>query len=144
MAKVERSVTINAPVEKVFAYIADPMSEPEWLPGSVEVKDVTLTEEGVGSHYRWVYKLVGLRFEGESTTLEYIPNQRIVTQSKGGIVSTWTYTFEPHDGGTKANVVVEYTIPIPVLGKVAEAFALKQIEREADLAVANIKARMEG
>jgi len=144
MAKVERSITINAPVEKVFAYIADPMSEPEWQPGSVEVKDVTLTEEGVGSHYRWVYKMWGLRFEGESTTLEYIPNQRIVTQSKGGIVSTWTYTFEPHDGGTKANVVVEYTVPIPVLGKVAEALVLKQTEREADLAVANLKARMEG
>ena len=143
MARVERSITINAPVEKVFAYIADPMSEPEWQPGAVEVKDVTLTEEGVGSHDRWVYKLMGLRLEGESTTLEYIPNQRIVTQSKGGIVSTWTHTFEPHDGGTKANVVVEFTVPIPVLGKVAEAFALRQIEREADLAVANLKARME-
>jgi len=144
MAKVERSITINAPVEKVFAYIADPMLDPEWQPGSVEVKDVTLTEEGVGSHYRWVYKLVGLRFEGESTTLEYIPNRRIVTQSKGGIVSTWTYTFEPHDGGTKLSVVVEYTIPIPVLGKVAEAFVLKQNEREGDLAMANLKARLEG
>jgi len=144
MARVERSITINAPVEKVFAYMADPMSEPEWLPGAVEVKDVTLTEEGVGSHYRSVYKLLGLLFESETTTLEYIPNQRIVTQSKGGIVSTWTYTFEPHDGGTKANVVVEFTVPIPVLGKVAEALALKQIEREADLAVANVKAIMEG
>lgn len=143
MAKVERSITINAPVEKVFAYIADPTSEPEWLPGSVEVKDVTLTEQGVGSHWRWVYKMWGLRFEGESTTLEYIPNQRIVTQSKGGIVSTWTYTFEPHDGGTKSSVVVEYTIPVPVLGKMAEALVLKQTEREADLAAANIKARME-
>jgi len=39
---------------------------------------------------------------------------------------------------------VEFTVPIPVLGKVAEALALKQIEREADLAVANVKAIMEG
>jgi len=144
MEKVERSDTINAPVEKVFAYIADPRSEPEWLPGTVEVKDVTVTEQGVGSHYRYVYKLLGLLFEGETTTIEYIPNRRIVTQSKGGIVSTWSWTFEPHDGGTKLNVVVEYTIPIPVLGKVAEALALKQVEREADLAAANIKAMMEG
>jgi uncharacterized membrane protein len=143
MAKVQSSITINAPVEKVFAYIADPMSQLECIPSITEIKDVTLTEQGVGSHYRWAYKLAGLRFEGEDTTIEYIPNQRIVTQSKGGIVSTWTWTFEPHNGGTKLNVVVEYTIPVPVLGKMAEALVLKQTEREADLAAANIKARME-
>jgi len=144
MAKVERSITINAPVEKVFAYIEDPTLNPEWLPSVMEVKDVTVTEEGVGSHFRWVYKLAGLLFEGESTTTEYIPNRRIVTQSKGGIVSTWTWTFERHDGGTKANLVVEYTIPVPVLGKLAEALVLRLNEREADLAMANIKAMMEG
>jgi hypothetical protein len=27
MAKIERSITINAPVEKVFAYIENPMSQ---------------------------------------------------------------------------------------------------------------------
>ena len=141
MAKVEKTITINAPVEKVFAYIDDPMNEPEWLPSMIEVKDVT--GQGVGKHYRWAYKVVGLRFEGESAFTEHIPNERIVDQSKGGIVSTWTWSFEPHDGGTKVNAVVEYTVPVPVLGKVAEALALKQTEREAELAVANIKARME-
>lgn len=142
MAKIEKTITINAPVEKVFAYVEDPMSNPEWLPGVVEVKDVT--GQGVGSHFRWVYKMVGMRLEGESTTTEYVSNRRIVTQSKGGAVSTWTWTFEPHDGGTKLNLVVEYTIPVPVLGKLAEALVLKQNEREAGLAMANIKARMEG
>jgi len=39
--------------------------------------------------------------------------------------------------------VIDYTIPIPVLGKVVEAVALKWIEREADMAGGNIKARME-
>jgi hypothetical protein len=37
----------------------------------------------------------------------------------------------------------ETTIPIPVLGKLTEAFVLKQNEREANLAMANIKARLE-
>ena len=142
MTKVERSVTINAPVEKVFSYIDDPMSLPEWLPSLMEVKDVT--GQGTERHYRWIYKMAGLRLEGESTTTEYVPHERIVDQSKGGAVSTWTWTFKPHDGGTKANLVVEYTVPVPVLGKVAEALVLKQNERELDLAMANIKARMEG
>ena len=142
MAKVERSITINAPVEKVFAYIENPMNELEWIPSLVEVKDVA--GQGAETRFRWAYKMVGMRLEGEVTNIGYIPNERIVVQSKGGIVSTWTLTFGPHDGGTKLNVVIEYTIPIPVLGKLAEALVLRQNEREADLAMANIKDRMEG
>jgi hypothetical protein len=38
---------------------------------------------------------------------------------------------------------VEYTIPVPVLGKLGEALILKQNEREADQAMANIKAKLE-
>lgn len=142
MAKVERSVTINAPVEKIFAYIEDPMCMPEWLPGMIETKDVT--GQGVGSYFRWTYKMAGLSFEGESTATEHIPNERLVSQSKGGIVSTWTWTFAPHDDGTKVNLVIEYTVPIPVLGKLAEKLVLRQNEREADQAMANVKAKMEG
>lgn len=142
MAKIERSITINAPVEKVFAYVDDPMSQLEYLPSIVEVKDVT--GHGVGAHYRWTYKMAGLRFEGESTMTEYIPNERMVVQSKGGIVSTWSWAFTAEDGGTKVNLTVEYTIPVPVLGKLGEALVLKQNEREADQAMANIKAKLEG
>ena len=97
----------------------------------------------MGSRHRFTYKMVGLRLEGESTTTEYIPNKRIVTQSKGGILSTWTWTLTPEDGETKLTVEVEYSIPVPVVGKVAEAVVLKWNEREADLAAANIKAKME-
>jgi hypothetical protein len=38
---------------------------------------------------------------------------------------------------------VGYDIPIPVLGKVAEKLALLQNEREADLAMANVKTNLE-
>jgi len=141
MARIERINTINAPVEKVFTYLSDPMNELEWFPGMMEVKDVT--GKGVGGRYRFVYRLIGLSQKGESTCTEYIPNQRIVTQSKGGIVSTFTWTFKSQNGGTELSVVIDYTIPIPVLGKVVEAVALKWIEREADMAGDNIKARME-
>ena len=41
MPEVKRSVTINAPVEKVFNYLADPMNQPEWLPSLMVIKDVT-------------------------------------------------------------------------------------------------------
>lgn len=143
MPKIERNITISAPVEKVFTYINDPELNPEWLPSMIEVKDVNMTEQGVGSRFKWVYKMAGIRFNGETTTIEYVPNQRIVVQSKVGINSKWSWTFEPYNNGTRLSLVVEYTIPIPVLGKLAEAVVLKQNEKEADAATVNIKAKME-
>ena len=87
--------------------------------------------------------MAGVPLNGESTVTEHIPNERRVTDSKGGVLSTWTYTFEPHDGGTKLDIEIEYTIPVPVLGKLAEKLVLKRNEREADTAMENIKYKME-
>ena len=142
MAKIEKSVTINAPVEKVFNYIADPMTQPEWLTSMIMVNDVS--KSGVGQHYRWKYKMVGVLLEGETTVTEHIPNKRRVTQTKGGAISTWTFDFESLDGGTKLELNIEYTIPVPVIGKLAEKIVLKRNQREAELAMQNIKEKVEG
>ena len=141
MPKVERSITINAPVEKVFTYVADPVNMPEWLPSLIDVHDVT--GSGVGQRYKWTYKMVGVRLAGETEITEHVPNERRATETKGGVNSSWTYTFEPHEGGTKFILAVDYSIPVPVLGKLAEKLVLKRNEREADLAMANIKDKME-
>jgi uncharacterized membrane protein len=142
MAKVERSITINAPVEKVFNYIEDPMNNPEWVPSVMEVTDVS--GSGVGLHHRWTYKMAGVLLKGETTVTEHIPNERILSQSKGGVTSTWILSFKTQDGGTMMELDIEYTIPIPVLGKIVEKIVLKRNEREADLAMSNIKEKMEG
>jgi uncharacterized membrane protein len=142
MAKVERSITINAPVEKVFNYIDDPLNQLEWVPSTMEITDVS--GSGVGQHYRWTYKMAGVLLKGETTVTEHLPNERIVTQIKGGVTSTWILSFKTQDGGTMMELDIEYTIPIPVIGKLAEKIVLKRNEREADLAMANVKEKMEG
>jgi uncharacterized alkaline shock family protein YloU len=41
------------------------------------------------------------------------------------------------------SVVVEYEVPVPVLGKLAEAAVRKQNEKELELALSNVKAHVE-
>jgi uncharacterized membrane protein len=142
MAKITRSITINAPVEKVYAFMSEPTNLPEIWPSMVEVKDVQPSPAG-GYNFSWVYKMAGMRFEGASETTESITNQRVVTKSTKGIGSTFVWMYEPEDGGTKLTLEVEYIVPIPLLGKLAEAFIVKQNEHEADVMLANLKARME-
>lgn len=141
MAKVERSITINAPVKKVFAYITDPANRMEWLPSTTDVRDITGL--GVGQRWGYTYKMAGISLKGENEVIEFTSNQRYVHKSTGGVVSTWTYTFNPEADSTQLSLVIEYTIPVPVLGKMAERLVLQRNEREADFAMASIKERLE-
>jgi uncharacterized membrane protein len=142
MAKVEKTITINAPVERIFSYVNEPTNLLEIWPSMVEAKDVQRLPNG-GNSFGWVYKMAGVRIEGTSEDTEVIANQRVVSKTTGGIESTITWMFQPEAGGTKVTFEAEYTVPIPLLGKVAEAFIVKANEGEAELILANLKARME-
>ncbi len=142
MATVKKSITISAPVEKVFEYINVPSNLTEIWPSMVEAKDVQRLPNG-GNRFRWVYKMAGMSFEGISEDTDVVPNKRIVSKTEGGIESKITWITQPEDGGTNVTFEGEYTVPIPLLGKLAEAFIVKLNEHEAEAILANLKARME-
>lgn len=141
MATVHRKVEIKAPIEKVFSYIDDPTNSPEWVTNMIEVNDVK--GSGVGRHFNWVWKMVGMKFNGESTTTEEIPNKRIVLKSKGGIEATWDFEFEAKKNVTILDVDVDYKVPVPVLGKLAEKLVLKRNDRDLEMALQNVKEKLE-
>ena len=141
MPTINNSINISAPVEKVFAYVTDPMNLPEWFVGMTEVTDVS--GSGVGQHSRWTYTMIGIPFHGDSKLTEHVPNERLVYEQEGGITSTMTFTFAPHESGTKLGLDMDYTIPVPVLGKLAEKIVFKRNQREAQMSMENIKERME-
>jgi uncharacterized protein YndB with AHSA1/START domain len=142
MATVKKSITINAPVEKIFEYANKPENLPEIWPSMIEVKNIKELPNG-GYSYDFVYKMAGMRLTGSSEDTEVVPNERVVSISTGGIESTITWTYEPEGGGTKITTLAEYKIPVPLLGKIAEAIIVKMNENEGDTVMANLKARME-
>ncbi len=143
MAKIEKSLLINAPVEQVFAFMAKPENLPEIWPSLQEVRNVQPLPNG-GYAYDWTYKMAGIRLEGHAEWTEFVKNQRIVDENEGGIPSTFIWTYQPEAGGTRVSVSVDYTIPGAVLGKLAEPIVHKMNEREAETVLANLKAHMEG
>ena len=115
MATVKESTVINAPPDRVFAYVTEPATMPEWLAKMVEVRNVVGT--GEGQQYEWTYKYVGLLLRGQSVVVQHVPNALAVTQSIGTISSTWTFNIEPHEEGTNLTIEVEYSLPIPDDGR---------------------------
>lgn len=142
MAKVDRSVVIQAPVEKVFGYAAVPSHLPEFWTSMIEVNDIQPLANG-GHRFHWVYQMAGMRFDGTSEDVEYAPNQQLVQKGRGGIESTISWTFLSEAGGTRVNFLAEYKVPVPLLGRLAEAMIVKVNEHEAETLLANLKAKME-
>ncbi len=144
MVKVEGSTVLKAPVEKVFDFLADPRVNVEIMPSMMDIRDVENPPEHVGGHFHWTYKMAGIKFDGETRILEWEKYRRVVTESKTGIRSKWTFTYEPVPPGSRLTIAVEYEVPVPVLGKLAESLVKRQNEKELELTLSNIKARVEG
>ena len=141
MIKSELSVVIDAPPEKVFARVSNPLNSMEDVPNVVDVRDVV--GEGEGQSCHMVYKMVGVRVELEFTVAEYIPNEQVTFEFKGGSNGRQTWKLTPQDGGCRLDVFGEYTIPVPLVGRMAELMLKRHNDREWEAMLANIKARVE-
>jgi uncharacterized membrane protein len=142
MAKLNKSITINAPVDKVFEFVTEPTNLPKFWPSLIEVRDVKRSGDWVES-YHWVYKMAGVKFEGDTELSESLPKRRVVAVNSGGIPSEFVWNYAPEGEGTRVTVDVEYKVPGALLGKLAEPLVIKMNEREAETLLANLKAMME-
>ena len=141
MTKVSKNVLINAPVEKVFEYVSEPQNLIEWNPSITNVQDIT--GRGEGQQWTWSYKMMGLPVTGKAQVVSSVMNTNRRVKSTGGIQSLWSWRFQREAEGTRMEMEIDYTVPVPVLGKVGELLIAQRNERVAEMALANIKEKME-
>ena len=137
MEKIQTNIDISRPADDVFAYLEDPSHHAEWLPSLIDVRNVT--GAGEGQRWDWTYKMAGIRLDGEAMLSQAIPGKQLVISTKGATEGVWTFTLYRVDGATHLDLTVDYTIPVPVLGKLTEKMVLRMNEREIALATQNIK-----
>ncbi len=142
LMKVDESIVIDASPDAVFAYVTDPAKMAEWLPSMVEARNIVGT--GEGQQYEWTYKMGGILFRGQSVVVEQVPSKLAVFQTIGAVDSTWTFQLDGANGGTRFRLTIEYEVPMPVLGKLAERLLAKRHERSIGLALVNAKDTLEG
>lgn len=110
---LNKTITIEAPVEKVFAYVKDPNALWGHVRG-MKVSTVVETPDVVGSTYH--FRFLGFLPEvGVQTVVEVVPDKRIVLRTfpYGFNGATWTFDVQPEGAGTLLTVVYrEETNPI--------------------------------
>jgi carbon monoxide dehydrogenase subunit G len=105
-------VWIDAPVERVFEFMDEPANQAAVTP-SLAVADRIERLDNGGNRARYVYRMVGVRFEGEVRASRYEPPERIVYDLVGDLTGTITWTFAAEDGGTRLTYAAGYDVPGP-------------------------------
>ena len=90
--------------------------------------------------------MAGVRLKGKGEYTDYVPNKWIVVNTNGGVNSKLTFTFRSVKDSnqvkkTRVTLTVEYDIPVPLLGKLAEIVISKMNEQDIDLLLSNLQAR---
>ncbi|HEX8982881.1 MAG TPA: SRPBCC family protein [Ktedonobacterales bacterium] len=144
MIKTEKSIVIDAPVEKVFAYVYDPANEPEYMTGVHEVKDVQRLPDGRYT-YTEVSKFLGVPVDFECEYTEVIPNERIVEKVHGpGMDGHMSMGFERLETGkTRVSIVGETSLHGGPLAKFGESFLAKYFDHGSEMAIHGAKAHIE-
>lgn len=134
MGRIEISVEIGAPVEKVFAFYADVKNVSKTVPEDAEIKGEMTSEGPIGSGTKWHLSglLGGRRLETEFENVGFEENRRIVQHQTKGDMKKWEFTqvFEATDRGTKVTSTADYELPYSVLGKIMDKLkASNDLER---------------
>lgn len=104
MADISVSREIAAPPEEVWRLVADVTRMGEWSPectGGTWLKGAT--GPAVGARFKGTNEAGGKKWATTCEVTECVPGERFGFRVTGGPfkVATWSYTFEPVDGGTR-------------------------------------------
>ena len=146
MTRIEKSIEIKAPIEKVFHFAADWRNKNKlnWYPGVYDWKPTTKKMRGDGARFVFITKALGRKYETEMETSNFVENEGFTYTSIRGMESKHQMAFTPSADGTKVTDITEYKVPIPVIGGLLDALLFKRRwEANSEKALQNLKRLME-
>ena len=144
MAKASASVVIHKPVQEVFEYTASPVNGSAFIPNLNENSNIHPEQSGVGQKFDWRFNMNGVDLRGQAEVTEYDSPHRAKIVSTGDSNSTWTYSFQEENSGTKVTLEVEYELAETVLQKLANKLVVEQLnQRSAEQSLENLKTILE-
>jgi carbon monoxide dehydrogenase subunit G len=145
MPTVKETVSVSAPVDQVFEFVADhPERATAFIPGLNRIDNVAPAEAGAGQAWEYEFNWFGLVISGRSrcTKLERPRTYQFKTET--GSRSTWTYSFEPGAADTRLTLVVDYDVPENMLARFAAQGVLEKMNQDrAAEALKNLKVLLE-
>jgi uncharacterized membrane protein len=145
MAHFERTMTVNAPVERVFAYATDVAKLPEHDATVVECHPITPGPLQKTTRLRLRVRDGNQERAMEAEVTELTPNQTFAFHTVGsGAYMRRRYQFTPVPGGTQVHMQGDLALP-GLLGRIREwLWARRALAQQAEADQAALKRILEG
>jgi hypothetical protein len=138
MARIERSVEIWAPPEKLW-HAAFWDRVPEYWSG-IKRAEYTSGKPGLGAVAHMWTELAGQKDEGDAVTIEWVEYRKHTWKTTSGHMgAVGALTLDPIEGGTRATFVVDYKLPYSVFGKLMDKL---RVSKEMNLMVEQAMAKL--
>jgi carbon monoxide dehydrogenase subunit G len=143
--KVEKTIEIAAPPERVYEVVMDPRHLEDWVTIHDHLEGAPDGRLKTGSELTQCLKLAGRRFHVNWKVVEDDPCRRVVWDGKGPVRShaRVAYEFEPNGSGTRFSYCNEYDLPGGVLGRAAGGAVKRVTGKEVDATLQRLKQLVE-
>ncbi len=146
MAKVTKTIEIEASPEKVFAFLIDSEKMNEITKGYMEVEPTSKGPLGVGSTAHHVASAGRNQQEFDTEITEFVKNKKGAVRTIGAskFKMTASYALEPTAKGTKLTYSMDYELPYSVLGKIIDKLKVgKDMEKNIGAMIEKVKKTLE-
>jgi uncharacterized membrane protein len=145
LTRIEKSIEINAPPEKVWGMV-EHEKLPEWFELFEKAELTSKEDDKLGATHHMtseLYDIVKIEWDGEIT--EWIENKMYAWRSIGGPFTGFgSMTLTPTKSGTKFTMVMDYGVPHSFLGKLMDKLLIHEaLERAFDEGLKKLKAILE-
>ena len=142
MARIEESVEIKRPVDKVFAYQTEAKSWPEWQSFIMEAEQTSQGHIGVDTTFRGTNRMMGLSMKWAAKVTEYEPNRKWGKNiTSGSMIIEEHVTFDPIEIGTRFTIV--YDMKVGGFLKLFSPMVVSSMRKETKKSLSNLKSILE-
>ena len=146
MPRVECSIIINGPIEKVYACAKDVESFPEYMP---DVKNIQILErDGARVITEWTASIPDFGMTVKWTEEDIWDDEakrcdfKLVKGDYASYSGNWTFT--EVDGGVRFDSVVDYEYDVPLIGTLIKGLIQRKVKENVDKILEAVKKKVEG
>jgi carbon monoxide dehydrogenase subunit G len=141
--RVERSIRIDAPPERVYDLVMDPSRLGDWVTIHHHLEDAPRGQLERGSELTQCLKLAGRKFHVRWKVVENDPCRRVVWEGRGPVATHARVVYEFGSDGdphrTDFSYTNEYDLPGGPVGRLAGRAVSRVTEKELDGSLRRLK-----